>query len=476
MCHHLKVPTRAAVAAALCATTGLATSLGGLLSASPANASAGQSVTSLAGGATATGLAQALVGSGVTISNVTFTGDPHAAGTFSGLGVTGISDGVALSSGSVATENGRTSNILGPNTSDFISNNSNGAGDTDLNLLVSPRTTNDVAVLEFDFVPNTTAITFDYVFGSDEYNEYVATKYNDVFAFYVNGTNCATVGTPPQPVSINTVNGTTNATLFRNNDPSEAGQPSIDTQMDGLTTVLSCQAAVNRNQTNHLKLAIADTGDFVTDSTVLLAAGSLKANNPPVARDDSYPTAATVNIPAPGVLGNDTDTENDPITVDPASVSQPAHGVATVNTDGSFTYTPQAGYTGADSFTYKATDGGPDSNLATVSLTATPVVVTPPDTTAPVTTVTKAPKKRMHKRKAIFKFTSTDPTATFQCQFDDQKFNRCASKVVKNFAPGKHSFTVRAVDAAGNIEATPKTVTWRFVPLRDYTHRHHHNK
>src|SRR5205823_4564450 len=50
-------------------------------------------------------------------------------------------------------------------------------------------------------------------------------------------------------------------------------------------------------------------------------------------------------------------------------VSGPSHGSLALNANGSFTYTPTAGYTGGDSFTYKANDGQLDSNVATVSLT-----------------------------------------------------------------------------------------------------------
>src|SRR5262249_4805858 len=50
-------------------------------------------------------------------------------------------------------------------------------------------------------------------------------------------------------------------------------------------------------------------------------------------------------------------------------VSGPAHGTVTLNANGAFTYTPKSGYTGADSFTYKANDGQLDSNVATVALT-----------------------------------------------------------------------------------------------------------
>lgn len=80
----------------------------------------------------------------------------------------------------------------------------------------------------------------------------------------------------------------------------------------------------------------------------------------------------TLNVAAPGVLGNDSDPDGNSLTV--GSNTQPSHGTATVNSDGSFTYTPTAGYFGGDSFTYSATDGLM-STAATVSINvnATPV-------------------------------------------------------------------------------------------------------
>ncbi len=97
----------------------------------------------------AAALAQQLVGSGVTISNVTYTGAPQAAGTFSGgQNIIGFDSGVILSNGAV-------SNVIGPNCSAGITADNGLPGDTDLQTLLGPNAaaTTDAAVLEFDFVP-----------------------------------------------------------------------------------------------------------------------------------------------------------------------------------------------------------------------------------------------------------------------------------------------------------------------------------
>ena len=97
------------------------------------------------------------------------------------------------------------------------------------------------------------------------------------------------------------------------------------------------------------------------------------ANGAPVAVDDSFSTDedSPLTVAAPGVLGNDTDADGD--TLSAGSASAPANGTVTLNGDGSFTYTPDAGFNGSDSFTYKANDGAVDSNVATVTITVAAV-------------------------------------------------------------------------------------------------------
>jgi VCBS repeat-containing protein len=89
----------------------------------------------------------------------------------------------------------------------------------------------------------------------------------------------------------------------------------------------------------------------------------------PSAIDDASTTDedTPLSVPAPGVLANDGDPEGDPLSA--SLVSSPVHGTLALNPNGSFTYTPNADYNGPDSFTYKASDGSLDSNVATVTIT-----------------------------------------------------------------------------------------------------------
>ena len=110
----------------------------------------------------------------------------------------------------------------------------------------------------------------------------------------------------------------------------------------------------------------------LSDTEIAALAAAAPVNHVPVAGDDGYTTAQDTakTVAAPGVLGNDTDADGDTLTA--AKVAGPSHGTATLSATGGFTYTPAAGYTGDDSFTYKASDGQADSNTATVSITVTP--------------------------------------------------------------------------------------------------------
>ena len=96
-------------------------------------------------------------------------------------------------------------------------------------------------------------------------------------------------------------------------------------------------------------------------------------NDAPTAAGDAYSTAedTVLTVAGPGVLGNDADPDGDPLTA--VLVTGPSHGSLTVNANGSFSYTPAADYAGADSFSYRASDGTLTSNVATVTLTVTAV-------------------------------------------------------------------------------------------------------
>jgi len=109
--------------------------------------------------------------------------------------------------------------------------------------------------------------------------------------------------------------------------------------------------------------------DGITNSNLATVSITVNpANDPPVATNDVYSTSAnsTLVVIARGVLENDVDIDLDTLTA--IKVTDPTHGLLILNPDGSFTYTPDLGYGGPDSFVYKAFDGTVDSNMVTVTI------------------------------------------------------------------------------------------------------------
>jgi VCBS repeat-containing protein len=118
----------------------------------------------------------------------------------------------------------------------------------------------------------------------------------------------------------------------------------------------------------------ATNGSEVSNAaTVTITVASSQGNAPPVAVDDAYsvPEGTERAVSAPGVLANDTDPEGAPLTA--MLVDDADDGTLTLNADGSFVYTPRAGFAGTDAFRYQAHDGSSPSAPATVTITVTEV-------------------------------------------------------------------------------------------------------
>jgi len=252
------------------------------------------------GGQTPASIVQALVGPGVTITNIQFDGVPIAAGTFTGgTGIVGFAQGVVLSSGNVGS-------IVGPQNVIGSTSTDNGHhGDPDLDALVGGQT-QDATVLEFDFeCPTTNVFSFQYVFASEEYDEWVNTQYNDVFAFFLNGQNIALIPGTTTPVAINNVNCNNpynpptgqNCALYTTNDCDSMGMgypcTHLATEMDGLTSVFSATAVLQAGP-NHMKLSIADRGDGVYDSNVFVRGQSFLCSPAGPAFDPPSPCGQTL--------------------------------------------------------------------------------------------------------------------------------------------------------------------------------------
>ena len=226
-----------------------------------------------------------LDGPGLAIENLQITkGIKNQYGIFTG-GVAptgsdpilGIDAGLFMSTGNLGS-------ILGPNSNQkYTFNTTIKYADPDLTQLAATAIY-DPSIIEFDIIPEGDRVNFLLVFGSDEYPEYVCSKFNDVFGLFISGPgltgtlNAAFLPDTKQAIAVNNVNagvagslkdGTScqlaNSAYFVDNGN---GSGKTGTQLDGFTTPLTASlGGLQAKQRYHIKLALADTGDQAYDSS-----------------------------------------------------------------------------------------------------------------------------------------------------------------------------------------------------------------
>ncbi|MEO1298257.1 MAG: Ig-like domain-containing protein, partial [Cyanobacteria bacterium J06636_16] len=124
----------------------------------------------------------------------------------------------------------------------------------------------------------------------------------------------------------------------------------------------------NFSGTDTITYIITDSSGDTSSATVTVTVVE-PGNTPPVATNDTYVTLE--NTPFTPTLGvndlliNDSDPNNDPLTVVTTPIGSPNNGTVSLNSDGTFTYTPTAGFTGTDSFVYEISDGNGGTAQAT---------------------------------------------------------------------------------------------------------------
>lgn len=242
--------------------------------------SMGQLVTT--GGMSPTALVEnVLLGGGVIVTNVSFTGSSSAIARFNGTNTNiGLNDGIIITTG---TAFGNASGPVGPNNLKDAGID-NGLPGTPL-LQDGGSTSYDASILRFDFIPQGDSVSFRYVFGSEEYKEYVGTVFNDAFGFFITGPNpdggnynqqnIAVLPDGTTRVKINNVNHQTNSQYYVDNELPFPGQT---IQYDGFTRILTARAKVVRCQKYTITIAIADISDGFYDSGVFLEGGSFSSN------------------------------------------------------------------------------------------------------------------------------------------------------------------------------------------------------
>ncbi len=286
-------------------------------------------------GASPSTLVNSLIGSGVTVSNITFqgvfnSGGVYQAGSFTASGTVatnlGITSGVVLCTGKTSdivltptTTAPGASNFSSSGLSSTCSNGEVRQGGScpiyinDLDELAGTVNYYNAAILEFDFVAANTNISFRYVFGSEEYDQtgsfainYNCSSYNDKFGFILsgpgisggqgytnNGKNIARLSNGSE-VSINSVNNgvvgsnggspsaakctAANSSWLNGSATAEFNGPIYGIQFNGNTKVLTAsQSGLTAGSTYHIKLIITDANDGAYDSGVFIEAGSFSS-------------------------------------------------------------------------------------------------------------------------------------------------------------------------------------------------------
>ena len=249
-------------------------------------------------GQSAQQLIESLFGDGVFVSNLQVFGDTSLAiGSFDGTGSNiGLGSGVMLSTGDVAeAENPGIFTANGFKAETDLSS----PGWPDLTALVG-ITTEDAIVFEFDLVPLCDTISISYVFASEEYEEFVGTSFNDVFAFFISGPgivgtqNIALLPGTNTPVAINNVNHLINSQFYRNN------YSGTTHMFDGFTVPLQAVSAVTPCESYHIVIAIADVNDGDWDSAVFLETGGITCEGPLVSIETGSSNDATGGLGVEG--------------------------------------------------------------------------------------------------------------------------------------------------------------------------------
>ncbi|MNJ86241.1 hypothetical protein D3C87_37320 [compost metagenome] len=229
----------------------------------------------------------ALSGTGVSISNVQYTGAPEAISYFQANSV----NSMPFTAGFVMTT-GHKNYVVGPNNTPNAGTDNTFPGFSAIEGITGNPTYN-ACIIAFDLIPYGDTLRIRFVFGSEEHPEFVGRGFNDAFAIFVSGPGIAgTVNIAKLPnysnITVNNINAgvpgyypATNPEYFIDNgtgDNAPYNSSPNYLQYDGLTKPISAKLKVVPNQTYQVKLVIADAQDPVFDSGVFIEEGGITAS------------------------------------------------------------------------------------------------------------------------------------------------------------------------------------------------------
>ncbi len=348
-----------------------------ILSGSGAGASS-ITVEDITEGVTGADLAEAILGeeSGCTVSDIQITGDDRAAGIFSSGDGLGFETGVVISSGMASD--------ITKDSFEYADTQLGQAGDTDLTELTG-EDTNDAFVLEFNFVPESDGIFFNYRFGSE--NDFSGFS-DDAFAIFVNGTNVALL---PNGARVSVANIGHGSYYESNNDNH------LNNVFSGFSIELTATAAVNAGETNHMKIAVADIWDTMVDSACFIGAGTFQTNSSPVVQNPIPDQDIIVDVTFTYAFPADTFHDDDGDELEYAAAMSNddplPEWLSFTSQTGEFDGTPGIGDIGTLEVKVTADDGrgGSVSDIFELNILPKPPTSTPTATLSPTYTPTKTP-------------------------------------------------------------------------------------
>lgn len=317
-------------------------------------------------------IADTIFGDGVTVVSATLTGNAVQSGIYSGADMT--TSGTAPSDGGVIFSTGNvadytnSSGTTDTNTAANTGTGLGGTGDADLTAL-GGFATEDAVIFEAVFVPTGDYLTMQFTFSSEEYLEYVNGGVNDVLGVWVN--NVFVPLTPAgDTASIDTVNNVVNSNLYVDNP---AGTDPYNTEMDGFTITMTMTAPVNSGINNTIKIGLADGGDDIYDTNVMIAGDSVQTVA--LAMQDDV-TLSTNSSKVVDLLLNDIDQAGGGLTVTEINGQAIAIGQTvtlntgeqvTLNANGTITVTSD-GDVGANTLTYSIVDSNGVTDVGYVNI------------------------------------------------------------------------------------------------------------